>query len=531
LNRFTKKSAWLVFLPVLLLSPAWYFAGGFITMFVGFVPLLLIEDNIRSASVKNPKIRFFGYVYASLFLWNLATTWWVWNASLGGAIGMLIANTLLMSIPWILFSQVKKMVGLQWGLVSLVVFWLAFEYVHLNWDLSWSWLNLGNGFAYSTPVVQWYEYTGVLGGTLWVLILNVLFFGALKNGFSKKKIYIMALAVFLPIFISLLMYLTYTEKGEKVEIVVVQPNIDPYNEKFSSHANFIPYEKQADIFLNLVKQKISPQTELIVFPETAFDEDYLESNIQFYTPIRKLKNFLNENNNWYMLGGVVTLDIYGKEKKTPTARPNKQVGFYDVFNTAMFLNNAVDSVALYHKSKLVPLVESMPYPSVIETVLGSLIIDLGGSTGGLGQQREREVFFSKKFGYAPIICYESVYGEYVTEYVQKGANILCIITNDGWWGDTPGHRQHWQMARLRAIETRRAVARSANTGISGFISQKGEILEKTDYWTRDVRVQTLQANTQKTLYVILGDYLGKIALGFSVMIILYALGRKRLLKQ
>jgi apolipoprotein N-acyltransferase len=173
----------------------------------------------------------------------------------------------------------------------------------------------------------------------------------------------------------------------------------------------------------------------------------------------------------------------------------------------------------------------MPYPSVIETILGSLVIDLGGSTGGLGQQREREVFFSKKFGYAPIICYESVYGEYVTEYVQKGANILCIITNDGWWGDTPGHRQHWQMARLRAIETRRAVARSANTGISGFISQKGEILEKTDYWTRDVRVQTLQANTQKTLYAILGDYLGKIALGFSVMIILYALGRKRLLKQ
>ncbi|MFN3315991.1 MAG: apolipoprotein N-acyltransferase, partial [Raineya sp.] len=297
-------------------------------------------------------------------------------------------------------------------------------------------------------------------------------------------------------------------------------------EKFVGTESFIPYDKQANIFLELASQKITKQTQLLVFPETAFDEGYDEKYIQNYAPIRIIKDFLQKNPQISLLGGTTSWEIYGKEKKTFTARKNDQLGYYDVFNTAMFLGAKTDSVAFYHKSKLVPIVESMPYPNVIEKLLGSVIIDLGGTSGGLGYQTEREVFFNEKFGFAPIICYESVYGEYVTEYVQKGANILCIITNDGWWGDTPGYRQHWQMAKLRAIETRRAVARSANTGISGFLDQKGDVIEKTSYWVKDVRKQSLQANTETTFYVRFGDYLGKIALIIFALVVVFAFLKK-----
>jgi apolipoprotein N-acyltransferase len=112
------------------------------------------------------------------------------------------------------------------------------------------------------------------------------------------------------------------------------------------------------------------------------------------------------------------------------------------------------TIQIYHKSKLVPGVEKMPWPAVFKYI-EKFAIDLGGISGSLGMQEERVAFFTqdKKFAAGPIVCYESVYGEYVGEYVKKGANFLAIITNDGWWGDTPGYRQHLQYGALRAIET------------------------------------------------------------------------------
>ena len=488
-----------------LLSLAWYFPFGCFTLFVAFLPLFRIVENAKKTYL---------FIYLSLFLWNLATTWWVWNASVGGAIAMLFANTLLMTLPWIVYVFLKNKIPSKLSKYFLVTAWILFEYGHLNWELSWSWLNLGNGFAYTHVLVQWYEYTGVLGGTLWVLLVNVFLYDFIIEK-SRKKLILALISLLLPIICSLLIYFSYQEKGENLEIVVVQPNIDPYTEKFVGTENFIPYDKQASLFLELAGKQVTSTTKLVVFPETAFDEGYDEKNIQNYAPIRIIRDFLKNNPQMYILAGTTSWEIYGKEKKTFTARHNEQIGYYDVFNTAMFLGAKVDSIAFYHKSKLVPIVESMPYPSVIEALLGSVIIDLGGTSGGLGQQKEREVFFAEKYAFAPIICYESIYGEYVTEYVRKGANILCIITNDGWWGDTPGYRQHWQMAKLRAIETRRAVSRSANTGISGFIDQKGDVIGQTPYWVKDVRRQNLAANNEKTFYVLFGDWVGKLAsIGF-----------------
>lgn len=517
-TKIFQNPVFLALAAAFLLSLAWYFPFGCLALFIAFVPLLYIAENVKKSYL---------FIYLSLFLWNLATTWWVWNASAGGAIAMLFANTLLMTLPWLMFVFFRKKANHTLSRYFLAAAWIVFEYAHLNWDLSWSWLNLGNGFAYTHTLVQWYEYTGTLGGTLWVLLVNVFFYEWIVESNRKKMLWTFS-SLLLPIIFSLLIYFSYQEKGEKIEVVVVQPNIDPYTEKFVGTENFIPYDKQAILFLELASKQMTAKTQLIVFPETAFDEGYDEKIIRSYTPIRLIGEFLQKNPQTYLLAGTTSWQIYGKEKKTATARRNEQIGYYDVFNTAMFLGAKVDSIALYHKSKLVPIVESMPYPSVIENLLGSVIIDLGGTSGGLGHQQDREVFFSDKFGFAPIICYESVYGEYVAEYVKKGANILCIITNDGWWGDTPGYRQHWQMAKLRAIETRRAVARSANTGISGFIDQKGDTIEQTPYWVKDARRQILPANTKKTLYVLFGDWVGKLSLIVWILLSFFAIFKNKI---
>jgi apolipoprotein N-acyltransferase len=194
-------------------------------------------------------------------------------------------------------------------------------------------------------------------------------------------------------------------------------------------------------------------------------------------------------------------------------------GYYENYNGAIFLDSS-KAHQFHIKSKLVLGTEKVPFLESFP-LMKKLSIDLGGSSGGYGSQKHPTVFKSGNDSsrIAPIICYESIYGEYVTEYTQQGANIFAIITNDGWWENTPGHRQHFAYARLRAIENRRAIVRSANTGISAIINQKGEVLEQTEWWEPAVIASKVQLNSTITFYVRYGDYIGRI-FGFLAPLIL-----------
>ncbi|HQH19920.1 MAG TPA: apolipoprotein N-acyltransferase, partial [Bacteroidales bacterium] len=152
-------------------------------------------------------------------------------------------------------------------------------------------------------------------------------------------------------------------------------------------------------------------------------------------------------------------------------------------------------------------------------------LDLGGIVGSLGIQNERSVFTSNdgKIKAAPVICYESIYGEFVSKYVRNGANVICIITNDGWWENTAGYKQHFEYARLRAIENRKNIIQSANTGISGFINQRGDVIQKTSWWKEEVLKDNVFLNDQKTIYVRYGDYIARTSYYMSLAIILFTI--------
>jgi apolipoprotein N-acyltransferase len=120
------------------------------------------------------------------------------------------------------------------------------------------------------------------------------------------------------------------------------------------------------------------------------------------------------------------------------------------------------------------------------------------------------------------VCYESVYGEYYTDYVRKGARAMTIITNDAWWGNTPGYRQHLSYASLRAIETRRAIARCANTGISAIISPSGKILKPTPWWEQASIKSSIPLRDDLTFFVVHGDIIGRIC-SFVFVLLLSAL--------
>src|SRR5690606_32905513 len=178
--------------------------------------------------------------------------------------------------------------------------------------------------------------------------------------------------------------------------------------------------------------------------------------------------------NMTIVSGATLLKHYATTPTSPTAREyNNTVAWYDVYNAAIMVNRH-DSIPDYYKSKLVAGVEMMPFSNFLKPALGNTISQMGGTSGSLGYQNHREIFTSAdgKFKVAQLICWESDFGEYVTDYVKKEANLLFIITSDEWWGDSPGFIQHLHYARLRAIENRRSIARSANTGVSCFINQR-----------------------------------------------------------
>jgi apolipoprotein N-acyltransferase len=134
-------------------------------------------------------------------------------------------------------------------------------------------------------------------------------------------------------------------------------------------------------------------------------------------------------------------------------------------------------------------------------------------------QDTRDVFVSPESRVAPVICYESVYGEYCGGYIKNGAEIIFIMTNDGWWDETPGHIQHLKLGALRAIEHRRPIARSANSGVSCFINARGDILQPTAYGEAAAISGTVAPGTEITVYTTWGDMIARVAVFLAVLLL------------
>lgn len=529
----------------LLLSAAWP-AGGFIFLiFFALVPLLFLEDHLsKNENIKRKAIGVFLYSYLTFFTWNLLTTWWIVNATVFGAVMAVICNSLFMALVFLLFHHTKKVLGIKKGFVALITYWISFEYLHHQWDLTWPWLTLGNSFSASIKIVQWYEYTGVFGGTLWIWLSNMFIFYALKipsasyvdeNGspvsypvmYRVGRILAALALILIPVFISLNIYHNYTEEGEPVDVVVVQPNIDPYSEKFAGLSS----EAQVSKILRLANTLTDSNTRFVVAPETAIPDAVWDHDLPENPSVNLIWSTMQQYPGLnYVLGLSYIKSYLTDEPPTATARKFRlSEGYYDMYNSAMLIDNQ-GAIQLYHKSKLVPGVEKMPYPAIFG-FLENFAIDLGGASGSLGSQDERAVFFTAAGdAIAPSICYESIYGEFMAQYIKNGAEIIFIITNDGWWADTPGYRQHMHYARLRAVETRRAIARSANTGISCFINQRGDITKRSTWWVEDVMKEILNLNKTLTFYTTYGDYIARISMFLSVVMILYFIVRRYTIK-
>ena len=535
------KYIFLSLISALLLSISWPTYGIPFFIFFAFVPLLLMEQEISKFSKINKKgWAVFGLTYLAFFIWNVVTTGWLYHAknpdgnnSLLAVAIPVIVNSLLMSLVFQLYYWYKKVRGTYFGLVFFVAIWLSFERFHLNWEFTWPWLNLGNAFSEYPQLIQWYDTIGATGGSFWILLINVFAFYTLRiwqaGRIRKdlvKNISILVAIIVLPLLISIYKYNSYQEKpvGE-VTTLLLQPKLDPYTEKYSKDSLQILGE-----LLSLAEENSKTKVDFFIAPETAFpgNGSLSENGFNKSTSIAIAKEFLGKHPQSIFLTGASTHKFLFDEAETEEYSTKIQEGVWvNSYNSALqIIPN--QEVEVYHKAKLVPGVEIFPYIRYLKPILGDAMLDFGGANSSLGIDKERKVFSNtfNKAKMAPIICYESIYGEYVTDYVKNGANLLAIMTNDSWWDNTEGHKQLLSYARLRAIETRREIVRAANSGISAHINARGDILQDTFYDDRTALLVKANLLEEKSIYTKIGDLISRIAIFVLGFLIIYHFGER-----
>jgi len=508
----------------LLMSLPWLVPGTGALALVGFVPLLAMEKLAEQYKVKH----FWWWHYLTFVLWNAVTTWWVANATLGGAVFAILANALQMSVIFGLFRWVKRHLGRVLSYIFLAAAWMAWEKYYLTVaEISWPWLVLGNAFADTTSLIQWYRVTGHLGGSLWVWVTNLSVFGLLSaytdgrmGDWSLRK-GVSAVAGTVVAFVGPVIWslcLGWEPSGKELEVVIGQPNLDPY-EKFES----LPQKEQDARFLSLVDGLVPEgRPSLVIAPET-FTSSFFLDDVTANASFRRYQDWLSRHGDATLLFGASAYErslsysapsilSYDRGKADSEGRH-----LWLTSRNSALVTDTTGRCEVFHKSKLVVGTELTPYPQVfipLEKLLG------GNLMGKCVGQKEVTCLHVGDIPFGTAVCYESVYGEYCTEYVRKGAQFLTVITNDAWWGDTPGYRQHFNYSRLRAIESGRWIARCGNTGISAIINPRGEYLNETPWWQQAALYGKVGLETSLTPFVRYGDFIGRIAVFVFFLLLL-----------
>ncbi|ACF43341.1 apolipoprotein N-acyltransferase [Pelodictyon phaeoclathratiforme] len=481
-----------------------------VVAWIALVPLLISLRSVENAG------ELFRRVYLSMFVFCLISLWWVSLATLPGGVLTIFAQTFFLTVPLLAFYAVKKMAGYRFALFSLPFLWIAWEWAYMQQDLSLGWLTLGNSQANLNLMIQYADLVGVWGISFWLIWFNVFTVLALSGSRrdTLRSVTMMALMVVAPlIYASVLMYREgiAAKKELRLRVTLVQPNVNPHD-KWEEYNSVEIMERYYRMTGRAVRES---RPELVIWPETAIPFSILDLP---YAADQQLLRLALRKWDTALLTGFI--DVVHK--------PNQPS---ESFNASMLLEPDPDSVPeIYRKMRLVPFAERVPYIDYFPW-LGNLTFSLAGIRGwGKGREAAVMELSSSRNGkvvLANIICYESIFPSLVTEFVRKGARLLTLVTNDGWYGTSYGPYQHLAIGRLRCIENRRAMARCANTGLTVVIDKYGRTIAEVPWWQEEILTAEVPLESRLTFYTSHPDLLPKVASILSLLIFLRAFLKSR----
>lgn len=545
LNRIYASNWWTSILAGVLLGVSFSPFNIALLTIPGFMLLFRIADRCLSMR----EVMYF--TFPGFLVWNIIGTYWLTWATPAGGVAAIVANAILMTIPFGIIHLIRR-AGLR--LISAAFLsamtWVAYEYLHLHWDLAWPWLMVANAFANFPILVQYITFTGPLGISFWVIFsaallqlpryltdeptaeqalaeaekaesdssdstteapVNVSLKGSYTIFQRFNPIYLALIFAF-PLF-STAQFFLYNEKPvDVIEVVVAQPNYDSY----LPDAGYDDTSVALNELVALTASVVSDSTRAIFWPENAIMIPIFGTGTRY--PVGQLLNYAS---NWSapIISGATWYRYYEEDEIPVVHRVNAAGNPFNVYNAAIgFMPDG--ELKFYEKAKLVPIVERFPFIDLLGHWENRWFD--WGSLSGYGRGTEMVNFPVAGTSSPALVCYDSVFPGWVRESVFQGAGFITVVTNDGWWGDTSGHIQHFDFARLRAIENRRAVVRSANNGISGLIDSRGTVLARTDYWVQTALALQVPVHEELTFYTRYGDWLGVLSIIFTVIAILWS---------
>lgn len=535
-----KSQKYLNILTGILLALAFPPMPFYFLSFIAFIPFLFVNEKFKD---KNSGLGL--SIYLTFMVYHTGTNWWISSFQeqtdpflMASGFALDVAHPLFFFIPIYIYRFIRRKLGFVFGLVSFPFIWTAFEWAHSLGEFSYPWLTVGNTQIYNIKWIQFIDITGVWGSSFLICSINVMIFSILYKIYKMPKedrligyiiripgmglrISFIAILFLAPIFYGTNQLKEFNHEkliseNESLIATVIQPNINPWEKWGSGPGSQV--KLMMDIQDSVIKSSV--KTNLSVWPETSIlrlgkriNNDLNMSFIQMWTDRRELS----------LLSGFIHDDEYGPwEKRQITARLRTYDStWYESFNAAVLVQPGFPA-QVYHKSKLTPFAERIPYVNHVSFLMDYIQWGVGISSWGLGSGADVVDLSYKLQNYklGNIICIESIYPGFCRDFTKNGAQLLTLITNDAWYDFTPGPEQHFCIAQVRAIENRRYIARSANSGVSGFISPTGEEVSRLAQYEKGALSEKIAFLDHQSFYVRYGDWFGFLVGTISLLMFL-----------
>ena len=461
-----------------------------------FLSVIALVPYFTTLIYKNKKLKFYHVLLSAVllgFVWNLSSIWWMGYVSSVAMFALSAFVTFQLAFA-IIIGWRLMIKGVPYWL-SFTASWMLFETLSTYFFTGFPWLLLGYSWRKLIVMIQVSDLAGPYAISFLIILFSASFSQIISAGLKKERI------DFKPLIAAVVLALIYFLYGsitihklknepcvKKITVACVQAFI-PSLVKHDPGKNIDILKKYSELTLKASKNN----PDLVIWPETALPGYYFDKNMTF-----KVVTNLVKYTNIPLITGLCRREISDDY-------------YLNYYNSAGLIEPSGNVVGLYDKMHLVMFGEYVPYAEYLPFL--KLVTPIDGSFScGSGSRTLSVVIETNTFEFGPMICFEDVFGYIARGMARAGADILVNLTNDGWFHDSPQPYQHAAISAFRAIETRRPLIRSTNSGITTYINRYGKIVALLKKNGKSVDVSGIMQteipvyNNKNTLYTKFGDW-------------------------
>jgi len=510
----------LAILSGVLMFLGWPTIGFFPLLFVGLVPLFFALEKLEQSYGKWKFPLLLILVFVAHFVWIGVSLRWVYVTSPKTYYIAITLESLSIALAILPHFFIKQQLGDRMKWVFFVIAWMAVEYFNQHWMMGTPYFVLGSGFGMYPQLIQMYEFIGIEGGTLFLLIANVFLFLVIKDGLQKKVNRKHIIGVFVglsPFIFSLFFDLSEGKEARKDQIHVAA--LHTYQETYTDEAHMHP-EKVVDDLYDLSAKSDLNKVELICWPETIISNMGWLNGLINENAYKTLSAKLDKHKDLSICTGGYGFSLAKDGPNDPYSKLDEARGYYyQIHNVAVTINKT-GRWPIRSKEIFIPFQERIPFLKEMPFLRN--FADVVGANETVSYYEYGDNLHKTLKGnvFVPVLCFESIYPVRMAENA-KDANFVTILANEFWNKDLSGSDQYMFNHIAIAIQSRTPIIRSSNSGISAIIDRRGNLIERRKGSDVGVISALLNKKTDQTFYEkIAGAFYGLSTFLFFGMIIL-----------